>query len=99
MKENKDIKEKMIDMLKSILASEHLKGTVEESNLKRLIQEATEKTETNQDSEKDLRDNFAGLAMQGFLAHYGNSGTWHTLSRMSYQVADAMLKARKGSKP
>lgn len=46
-----------------------------------------------------LRDHFAGLAMQGFLAHYGNNGTWDNLSEMSYQVADAMLKARKEVKP
>lgn len=32
----------MLKMLKSILASEHLKGTVEESKIKQLIKEATE---------------------------------------------------------
>lgn len=32
----------MLEMLKSILASEHLKGTIEESKVKQLIKEATE---------------------------------------------------------
>ena len=45
--------------------------------------------------ESKLRDHFAGLAMQGFLAHYGNEGTYPHLAEMSYQIADAMLKARK----
>ena len=39
-----------------------------------------------------LRDHFAGLAMQGLLTHYGNDGD--DLSRLSYQMADAMLKER-----
>lgn len=47
----------------------------------------------------DLRDHFAGLAMQGFLAYYGNNGTWDNLSEMSYQVADSMINARKEVKP
>lgn len=32
----------MLEMLKSILASEHLKGTIEESKVKQLIKSATE---------------------------------------------------------
>lgn len=32
----------MLDMLKAVLATEHLKGTIEESKIKRLIKEATE---------------------------------------------------------
>lgn len=32
----------MLEMLKSILASEHLKGTIEESKIKQLIKSATE---------------------------------------------------------
>ena len=32
----------MLEMLKSILASEHLKGTIEESKVKQLIKESTQ---------------------------------------------------------
>lgn len=42
-----------------------------------------------------LLDHFAGLAMNGFLAKYGNEGEYPTLARMSYDVAKAMLEARK----
>lgn len=47
------------------------------------------------ENRQNLLDHFAGLAMQGFLAHYGSNVAWDSLSEMSYQVADAMLKARK----
>lgn len=42
-----------------------------------------------------LLDHFAGLAMNGFISKYGNEGAYPVLSEMSYQVAKAMLKARK----
>lgn len=42
-----------------------------------------------------LLDHFAGQAMQGFIAHYGNEGTYENLAKMSYDVADCMLKARQ----
>ena len=40
-----------------------------------------------------LRDYFAAKAMQSLLPNYG----WNdeTLAKMSYEVADAMLKARE----
>ena len=43
-----------------------------------------------------LRDHFAGLAMQGLLAHdnYVNSSL-DSLATEAYQQADAMLEARK----
>ena len=44
----------------------------------------------------DLRDHFAGLSMQGFIAARGPKiGEESIISEWSYQVADAMLKARK----
>lgn len=51
----------------------------------------------------DLRDWFAGLAMQGWLASYGNEsmhpaiieGGCDDIARDAYQIADAMLKARE----
>ncbi len=52
-----------------------------------------------------LRDHFAGLAMNGELsriAYNGNGRTYsdfNDLAKKSYQIADAMLKARKEVKP
>lgn len=42
-----------------------------------------------------LRDYFAAKAMQGILSH---EGEWNPISRLadfSYEIADAMLKARE----
>ncbi|MBC3230729.1 hypothetical protein [Serratia fonticola] len=48
-----------------------------------------------------LRDHFAGLAMQGWLATYGEDmvhpahrGNADDVARNAYALADAMLKAR-----
>ena len=45
-----------------------------------------------------LRDHFAGLAMQGFLAYAATSGKYappdDELAREAYKMADAMLKER-----
>jgi hypothetical protein len=45
-----------------------------------------------------LRDEFAGLAMQGFLAYAATTGKYappdDELARESYKMADAMLKER-----
>jgi hypothetical protein len=41
-----------------------------------------------------LRDHFAGLALQGILSHYGFRESDELLAKHSYNVADAMLKAR-----
>jgi len=45
-----------------------------------------------------LRDHFAGLAMQGFLAYAATTGKYappdDELARESYKMADAMLKER-----
>ena len=69
-------------------------------DLNQAIEDSKERIERVRLKNKSkLRDHFAGLAMQGFLAHYGNNGTWDNLSEMSYQIADAMLKARKEVKP
>ena len=46
----------------------------------------------------DLRDWFAGLAMQGELASQ-DSGSWDDIDRLAqyaYAVATAMMEARKG---
>jgi hypothetical protein len=47
-------------------------------------------------SGKTLRDEFAGLAMQSFAAHEA-AMTWSNdrLAAEAYDLADAMLKARK----
>lgn len=45
-----------------------------------------------------LRDWFAGLAMQGFCAHPDNWGlTPKTMGKTAYEIADAMIAARKSS--
>ena len=45
-----------------------------------------------------MRDHFAGLALQGFLAYAATTGKYappdDELSRESYKMADAMLKER-----
>ena len=45
-----------------------------------------------------VRDHFAGLAMQGFLAYAATTGKYappdDELARESYTMADAMLKER-----
>lgn len=41
----------------------------------------------------DLRDHFAGLYMQGYIAASGH-GSLEEIARDSYLQADAMLKAR-----
>lgn len=53
------------------------------------------------DSGMTLRDHFAGLAMQGWLASYGEDmahpaqrGNADDAARNAYALADAMLKAR-----
>jgi hypothetical protein len=47
-----------------------------------------------------LRDHFAGLALQGFLAYAATTGKYappdDELARESYKMADAMMKARNG---
>ena len=55
-------------------------------------------------NDDELRDLFAGLAMQALLASGGvtlevGGGSWHDqLAKTSYELADAMLKERdKGS--
>jgi hypothetical protein len=42
-----------------------------------------------------MRDYFAGLAMQGYLSGYYSGGDSHEVIAIeSYELADAMLKAR-----
>ena len=48
---------------------------------------------------KNLRDQFAIAAITGIYARpetFKTSGTPETFSKLAYQVAGAMLKARKG---
>lgn len=50
----------------------------------------------NKKEEQQLRDRFAGLAMQGVINYHGqNAGTYDYLARIAYNIADAMLKERK----
>jgi len=48
--------------------------------------------------DRTLRDEFAGLSMQGFLAYAATTGKYappdDELARESYKMADAMLKER-----
>lgn len=49
-------------------------------------------------SDEALRDFFAGLAMQGLIAHpLGGHSEGRPLARWAYEIADAMLEA-KGTK-
>lgn len=41
-----------------------------------------------------LRDYFAAKALQGIMADPGAEGTWNDIAQRSYNLADAMLKAR-----
>ena len=44
-----------------------------------------------------LRDYFAGLAMQGFIAASGDGvPVFRTVANNAYDMADAMLRAREG---
>jgi hypothetical protein len=43
----------------------------------------------------DLRDYFAAKALQGLLADYSQRNTMENFARESYEVADAMMKARE----
>jgi hypothetical protein len=43
----------------------------------------------------DLRDYFAAKALQGFLANPKYAEFDHTAVECSYQIADAMMKARE----
>lgn len=52
------------------------------------------------DGAADLRDHFAGLAMQGICCSKDEAGTlvnhgYDWIASESYKIADAMLKARK----
>jgi hypothetical protein len=52
---------------------------------------------TNTNYGMDLRDWFAGLAMQGELASQDSENHWdscNVLAHYAYSVADAMMKAR-----
>ena len=42
-----------------------------------------------------LRDWFAGMAVQGELAHYGNDGDFAKCARYAYEAADAMIAERE----
>jgi len=42
----------------------------------------------------DLRDWFAGLTMQGIVSQDGDYDD-HIVAKISYQMADAMMKARE----
>ncbi|MEN6384601.1 MAG: hypothetical protein ABFD79_05330 [Phycisphaerales bacterium] len=45
----------------------------------------------------DLRDFFAGMALQGMVTNEGIGDCGHVngLARVSYELADAMMKARE----
>jgi len=46
----------------------------------------------------ELRDQFASSAMRGYLSGYYSGGDSHkAIAEESYELADAMLKARGGS--
>lgn len=55
-------------------------------------------------AERDLRDHFAGLAMQAEMSRdegwsFNTEKSLEEGCRFAYKVADAMLKARKEVKP
>ena len=43
------------------------------------------------------REHFAGLAMQGFLAHYGTAGEGEVVIGLAIYYADELLKALENS--
>lgn len=43
----------------------------------------------------DLRDYFASNAMKGFMGSSWNLGSFAEISRKAYELADAMMEARK----
>jgi hypothetical protein len=46
-------------------------------------------------NDEDLRDLFAGMALQGMLAEYGGGALANReLAGMAYTIADAMLEAK-----
>lgn len=45
------------------------------------------------------RDEFAGLAMQGILAHYGTDETPRICAKEAYKHADAMLAESGKNEP
>jgi hypothetical protein len=49
---------------------------------------------TTQSEGMDLRDYFAGLAMQAIVSKEGDYDD-HVVAKISYQMADAMLVARE----
>jgi hypothetical protein len=56
---------------------------------------AGKETQQAFNAEIALRDHFAGLAMQGYLSGYYAGGDSHkAIAEESYELADAMLKAR-----
>ena len=46
----------------------------------------------------DLRDYFAGKALQGFCTGGTKGDPIHTIADLAYGLADAMMRARKKSK-
>jgi len=46
----------------------------------------------------DLRDWFAGLALQGIISNEGDTPEFiHLNAKIAYEMADAMLQARKSN--
>ena len=43
----------------------------------------------------DLRDYFAAKAMQGFISQFNDKYDQEVVSKISYSMADAMMKARE----
>lgn len=49
----------------------------------------------NHDSDLEIRDHFAGFALQGFLANPSTKDIqFKELSKVCYKIADAMMKER-----
>jgi hypothetical protein len=47
----------------------------------------------------DLRDWFAGMAMQGLVTQQDwFNADWHLEASAAYEIADAMMEARNGNK-
>lgn len=48
-------------------------------------------------NEIELRDYFAGLAMQAFMSNWHQSDDWNAFeyADMAYTIADVMMKARE----
>ena len=70
-----------------------LQGNMSFADAEKFVREHV-RLASNTDDQEALRDQFAGLAMQGDFASGIDSNRFHITARRAYQMADAMLVER-----